>query len=189
MVLSVLMFSHNCLSCFSKLYYIFHKLWNCWKIWIGKFRKTIRTSGWPRATNKARISLSIKTDSLRVATWKMQSKTKAKPSTAWSTLQWGPRSDWVRWLEPLAISCRAMKRKFYVQRNNGGSSRHSSMYVWHIWPCNASINYTGLEPDVSKNSLLFMKYHRSLFVFRSLTTVEYHQPSGSSKKEYLFKDY
>ena len=147
----------------------FFKLWNCWKIWIGKFRKTVHTSGWPRAINKARISLSIKTDSLRVATWKLQSKTRAKPSTAWSTLQWGPRSDWIRWLEPLAISCRAMKKKFYVQENNSGRSRHSSMYMWHIRPCNTNINYTGLEPDMSMNSLLFMKYHRPLFVFRPLT--------------------
>lgn len=166
------------------LYSFQSKRWSCWKTWIGKFRKTIHTSGWPRATNKARISLSIKTDSLRVATWKLQSKTRAKPSTAWSTLQCGPRSDWTRWLEPLAISCHAKRTTLCVQKNNDGRRNRPYVHLFqHIWPCKTKINYNGLEPVMSMHSLLFMKYHTCLFVSRSVVTLENHHLSVTSDKK------
>lgn len=129
-----------------------------WKGWWGDFQRTHHTSGWPRARKRARISLSINTDSLRVATWKLQSKTRAKPSTAWRTLQWRPRSDCILWLEPLGMSCHARKHPKFSK-----ITREGTQLSPHSWLRNVKINSNSFETVCE---LLFMKYPNSLFAFQ-----------------------
>lgn len=124
-----------------------------------KFGKLVHTSGWPRATNRARISLSINTDSLRVATWKLQSKTSANPSTACRTLQWRPRSDGALWPEPLGISCCTVEQSTFSK-----IMMQSGFTILK--------RYNGLGSDTLIDLLQFMKCPRSLLLYMSGVALE-----------------
>lgn len=88
-----------------------HEITVCGKIQSSNFPASCHlissrfTSVCLMVTKRLRISLRMAMASLRVLSWQEQSSTSASPSTACSTVEWGPRSAGILTLELDCSSC------------------------------------------------------------------------------------